>query len=266
MPYLILHSYAMDGTQFLQALLDLRGLNPNSMAKKAGNHALQSTVARFLGGNQSRRSTMQPVADFFGVDVGGFYDPDKAVMELRRLGAMEGQMHPGPAPISMENNPDYPAIRRVHFKLSAGASGFGVDYEGEDAAPIVFRREWYERNGYQPGKLLAVRVSNGSMEPGLYDGDTVVVNTADTTPADGAMTSGSPERFSATFPHPMVLKTVTLSAEGQEPIVVTAPAAPAAAAVSVALPRLSPGTYTAAWTAEGPDGHKMSGSIRFMVH
>lgn len=87
-----------------------------------------------------------------------------------------------------------------------------------------------------------------------------------TTPADGAMTSGSPERFSATFPHPMVLKTVTLSAEGQEPIVVTAPAAPAAAAVSVALPRLSPGTYTAAWTAEGPDGHKMSGSIRFMVH
>lgn len=96
----------------------------------------------------------------------------------------EGPMHPGPVPISMENNPDYPAIRRVHFKLSAGASGFGVDYEGEDAAPIVFRREWYERNGYQPGKLLAVRVGNGSMEPGLYDGDTVVVNTADTTPAD----------------------------------------------------------------------------------
>ena len=59
--------------QFLQALLDLRGLNPNSMAKKAGNHALQSTVARFLGGNQSRRSTMQPVADFFGVDVAGPY-------------------------------------------------------------------------------------------------------------------------------------------------------------------------------------------------
>lgn len=87
-----------------------------------------------------------------------------------------------------------------------------------------------------------------------------------TAPADGAMTSGSPERFSATFPHPMILKTVTLTAEGQAPIVVTAPAAPAAATVSVALPRLAPGTYSAAWTAEGPDGHKMSGSISFMVH
>ncbi|QTN18160.1 copper resistance protein CopC [Brevundimonas sp. AJA228-03] len=87
-----------------------------------------------------------------------------------------------------------------------------------------------------------------------------------TTPADGAMTSGSPERFSATFPHPMMLKTVTLTAEGQAPIVVTAPAAPAAATVSVALPRLAPGTYAAAWAAEGPDGHKMSGSVSFMVH
>lgn len=111
----------------------------------------------------------------------------------------EGPMHPGPVPISMENNPDYPAIRRVHFKLSAGASGFGVDYEGEDAAPIVFRREWYERNGYQPGKLLAVRVGNGSMEPGLYDGDTVVVNTADTTPADGVV-------FAINYEGEMVIK------------------------------------------------------------
>lgn len=87
-----------------------------------------------------------------------------------------------------------------------------------------------------------------------------------TTPADGAMTQGSPERFTATFPHPMILKTVTLTAEGQAPILVTAPTAPAALTVSVALPRLAPGTYTAAWTAEGPDGHKMSGSVSFMVH
>ena len=87
-----------------------------------------------------------------------------------------------------------------------------------------------------------------------------------TAPANGAMTQGSPERFSVTFPHTMVLKTVTLTAEGQAPVEVGVPAAPAAATVGVALPRLAPGTYTAAWTAEGPDGHKMSGSVSFMVH
>ena len=51
----------------------------------------------------------------------------------------------------------------------------------------------------------------------------------------------------------MILKTVTLTANGREPVVVTAPPAPAAATVSVALPTLAPGTYSAAWTAEGPD-------------
>lgn len=87
-----------------------------------------------------------------------------------------------------------------------------------------------------------------------------------TVPSDGAMTQGSPERFSVTFPHAMVLQTVTLTSQDQQPIVVTASPAPAAATVAVALPRLAPGTYTAAWAAEGADGHKMSGSVSFMVH
>lgn len=87
--------------------------------------------------------------------------------------------------INLENNPAYPSIRRVNFRLSAGASGFGVEYVEDDEAPIVFQRKWFERNGYTPTKLLAVRVANGSMEPGLHDGDTVVINTADTHLKDG---------------------------------------------------------------------------------
>ncbi len=87
-----------------------------------------------------------------------------------------------------------------------------------------------------------------------------------TVPADGAMTHGSPERFSLTFPHPMVLKALTLTAQGQAPVEVALPNATAAETVGVALPRLVPATYTAAWTAEGPDGHRMSGSVSFMVH
>lgn len=87
--------------------------------------------------------------------------------------------------INLVDNPDYPSIRRANIKLSAGASGFGIDYIEDDEAPIVFQRKWFERNGYNPAQLLAVRVMNGSMEPGLYDGDTVVINTADAQPKDG---------------------------------------------------------------------------------
>lgn len=89
------------------------------------------------------------------------------------------------APIELGNNPDYPAIRRVRFKLSAGASGFGIDFIDEDAAPIVFQREWFTSRGFVPTKLFAVKVINGSMEPGLHDGDVVVVNTGDTEIKDG---------------------------------------------------------------------------------
>jgi phage repressor protein C with HTH and peptisase S24 domain len=89
--------------------------------------------------------------------------------------------------INLTENPDYPAVRRVRFKLSAGASGFAVEYPDDDDAPIVFRRQWFDSNGYDPEKLFAVRVANGSMEPGLNDGDTVVVNTAQTNPKDGVV-------------------------------------------------------------------------------
>jgi phage repressor protein C with HTH and peptisase S24 domain len=106
---------------------------------------------------------------------GGFSQPNTALALINSA----------PVAINLENNPDYPAIRRVRFKLSAGASGFGVDFMDEDAAPIVFLRSWYESRKLTPGKLFAVRVINGSMEPGMNDGDTVVVNTGFVEPKDG---------------------------------------------------------------------------------
>jgi phage repressor protein C with HTH and peptisase S24 domain len=89
------------------------------------------------------------------------------------------------APIDLKNNPDFPAVRRVKFKLSAGASGFGIDYSDSLGPPINFPRQWYEQRGFRPEKLFATSIVNGSMEPGLYDGDTVIVNTEQTEPKDG---------------------------------------------------------------------------------
>ena len=115
------------------------------------------------------------------------------------IGPMRQETSPNLTPIPLENNPDYPAIRRVRFALSAGAHGYAVEYEEEPAAPIVFKRQWYERNGYRPEKLFAVRVMNGSMEPGLYDGDVVVVNTDAATPKDGCV-------FAVNYEGEMVIK------------------------------------------------------------
>lgn len=106
----------------------------------------------------------------------------------------------GPAQsIDLEDNPDFPSVRRVKFKLSAGATGFAVDYQDQEGAPIVFRRAWLASKGLLAEKLFAVSVANGSMEPGLYDGDTVVVNTDSTAPKDGVV-------FAVNYEGEMVIK------------------------------------------------------------
>ncbi|MDZ4110414.1 MAG: copper resistance protein CopC [Brevundimonas sp.] len=87
-----------------------------------------------------------------------------------------------------------------------------------------------------------------------------------TSPADGAMTNGSPDWFTATFPHAMTLKTVTVTAEGRDAVAVPVAAAAATTRVSADLPTLAPGNYVLNWTAEGADGHEMTGAVRFMVH
>lgn len=114
------------------------------------------------------------------------------------MGSME-LSRPDPVEIELENNPDYPAIRRVKFKLSAGVTGFGVDPIDEVGNPLAFRKDWYEKRGFKPKDLLATTVSNGSMEPGLYDGDTVIVNTAQTQPKDGVV-------FAVNYEGEMVVK------------------------------------------------------------
>ena len=87
-----------------------------------------------------------------------------------------------------------------------------------------------------------------------------------TSPADGAMTDGSPDWFTATFPHAMTLKSVTVTAEGQAAVTVPVAAAAATTRVSADLPALPPGNYVLNWAAEGADGHAMTGAVRFMVH
>lgn len=87
--------------------------------------------------------------------------------------------------IPLQGNPDFPAIRRVKIKISDGGIGYGIEPFEEDHAPIVFHKSWYVNNDFDPEKLLAIKVPGASMEPGLYDGDWVVANTADTLPRDG---------------------------------------------------------------------------------
>ena len=81
----------------------------------------------------------------------------------------------------------YLAVRHAKFKLAAGVSGYTVEYDNSDGAPLYFRADWLQKRKLKPDRLVALKVYGASMEPGLYEGDTVVVNLADTAPADGVV-------------------------------------------------------------------------------
>lgn len=90
-----------------------------------------------------------------------------------------------PVEVNLSEHPDLKEVPRVKFKLSAGVSGYAVEPEAGNGKPIFFRKDWFAANGYEPSRLFAVLVSGQSMETSLWDGDLVVINTADTKPHDG---------------------------------------------------------------------------------
>ena len=90
------------------------------------------------------------------------------------------------APITIhENDADYVTVQAGTIRASAGVTGFAVDVENKPDKPIIFRRDWVQQRGYSPASLYAVKVAGRSMEPTLFDGDTVVVDTAHAAPVDG---------------------------------------------------------------------------------
>ncbi len=64
-------------------------------------------------------------------------------------------------------------------------SNYAVEPETGNGKPIYFRQDWFTLHGYRPERLFSVRVSGASMEPTLWDGDLVVINTDSVEPRDG---------------------------------------------------------------------------------
>jgi phage repressor protein C with HTH and peptisase S24 domain len=95
----------------------------------------------------------------------------------------------GGVPVRALENDDaeFVQIRMVKLRLSAGITGFQTEPERRDGGTLGMRRTWIERNNYHPDHLIAILVKGESMEPSLYAGDIVIINTLDTKLVDGAV-------------------------------------------------------------------------------
>lgn len=153
---------------------------------------------RIRGRRKDRQLTQQQVADAFGIDKASVAEwesgrsipkSDRLARLAEVLGTTIDYLLRGELATDLVGDAGignaYQAIRHARFKLAAGVSGYEVEYDNSEGGPLFFRKEWLQKCGFKPEKLIALKVTGASMEPGLYDGDTVVVNLADIKPTDG---------------------------------------------------------------------------------
>lgn len=75
---------------------------------------------------------------------------------------------------------DYIQIKEFDIRFSAGNGRTPVFDELTDSVVATFRRDWFHRMGINPARAIRVKVHGNSMYPLLHDGDSVVVNLAET--------------------------------------------------------------------------------------
>jgi phage repressor protein C with HTH and peptisase S24 domain len=78
---------------------------------------------------------------------------------------------------------DWVDVPRLALDASAGPGALAADEQAIGA--FRFSRRWLRRQGLDPARLSAIAVAGDSMEPGLRDGDEILVDTSPRPRRDG---------------------------------------------------------------------------------
>lgn len=102
--------------------------------------------------------------------------PASVTLIGKPVAVLESGEEPGDAYLQI---PEY----RVRF--AAGNGRTALFDELTDCVPRTYRRDWFVRAGVNPANCKCFKVHGDSMEPMLFDGDSVLVNLAETEISNG---------------------------------------------------------------------------------
>ncbi len=195
--YSRLYSWHMNIGSRLDTAMRAAGFGTNQSALHRDSGVPQPTINRILKGKGKKGPETDTVRKLAAACKVTFEWLNEGIGPMVRTEANQERAHYGNdsphtnegSPVkSVEENEEnltISKVRKVKLRLSAGVTGFSVEQEEEDSNPIYFRKDWLSARGFKPENLIALRVKGESMEPNLHGGDTVVINTSDTTPKDG---------------------------------------------------------------------------------
>lgn len=180
----------------------LCGGNAAELARRIGKDPTYVNRLFYLPGKSGRKGIgleiMEACTRAFSLPP-GFWESDPGTIrieDLRRpatgpLIAGEAPAAYGMEPILAWEHPDdlpdgeFVMVPRLDVHLSAGSGREQVEIDLVKENPQAFRAEWIRLMRLKPAKLAAMRASGDSMEPTIHDGDSLLVDTSQTTVVDG---------------------------------------------------------------------------------
>ena len=144
----------------------------NQFAIKCG--VKESTIRSYLSGKASPNlTTLEKIADGAGCSLGWLVSGETTDHKLS-----EQQ--------TSSLTDEFALIPGYRVQVSAGHGAIAPDGE-EPCRYLAFRRKWLKWRGFSEKDLVIVWCKGESMEPAIYNNDTLVVHTSQTKPVDGGV-------------------------------------------------------------------------------
>lgn len=85
----------------------------------------------------------------------------------------------GLRPVDIGTDENLTGIRKINLRAAAGLENYAYDQTAEEMETVYLDSNQLAKLGIDPRTLLALDVKGASMEPTFYEGDTLLINTAD---------------------------------------------------------------------------------------
>lgn len=177
-------------TRIEKLLADRNGGNQSEMARYVGvsPQAVQKWVA---GESEPRGKNLDLAAQFLGVTPAHLKFGVVMDQQQRSLSPADEVLDlvPGARRVheAADDDPSVTQIMKVTLKVQAGITGYKAEPEHHDGRTTGVPTDWIRRERLMVRELIAIVVRGESMEPSLFDGDVIIVNTADKKLADGSV-------------------------------------------------------------------------------
>lgn len=148
----------------------------------------QSTISDLEVGKSTGTTYLAQIAQVLGVNA-LWLETGKGARDSGVDVASTFEMLPGAVGVHAAGPDDdgHIQIPMVTLRLQAGVTGFQTEPDRRDGGTFGVRKRVIMQKQLLPKNLVAIPVRGESMEPALYEGDIVVIDTADKQPVDGVV-------------------------------------------------------------------------------